>query len=406
MAEKRKDSKGRVLKTGESERKDGSYQYRFTKNGKRHTVYASTLKQLREKEEEVQKANILHIQYARGNMTVKELLEWYMSTKSNLCQGSIGTYTTDLHRIEKHSDLMDIKIKDVTTADIRELCKKLLKAGYATATIQRTRNDLMYPAFKLACSDGIIYKNPCDFHWDLPEKNRRKSLSKIQQKQLLSLVKNSPKFSPQYEWIYILLNTGLRIGELLGLTMRDIDMQNRIIKIDHQLQSLSYDGYVHCIKKPKTQSGMRIVPMTSGVYENFCRVIDSRPTNSRELTIDGYNDFLFFTRNDTIRTYATVAYLMKQIQEEYNRQYTNDPIRLTAHILRHTFCTNLVQSGASLNTIQYVMGHKHISTSLDIYTDSHFTDVSEEIVANIQQFGLKPDNAATPLPVYTNFYTK
>ena len=48
MAEKRKDSKGRVLKTGESERKDGSYQYRFTKNGKRHTVYASTLKQLRE----------------------------------------------------------------------------------------------------------------------------------------------------------------------------------------------------------------------------------------------------------------------------------------------------------------------------------------------------------------------
>lgn len=385
MSEKRRDDKGRILKTGESQRKDGRYQYRFTDaNGKRHTIYAANLQELRVKEEDIDKCKAFHVEYTKGCISVKELLSWYMETKNNLCPGSIATYITDIHRIEKHSDIMNMKIKDVTTADVRELHQRLIREGYAPSTVARTRNDLLYPAFKMAYNDGIIIRNPCRFKLDLPPKNKKQSLTIQQQQRLLNFVKNSQLYSPQYDWIFILLNTGLRIGELLGLTMKDVDMEKRIIRVDHQIQTLSYNQIGHFITKTKTESGTRIIPMTNAVYESFCRVISSRPDHALSLEIDGFSDFIFFTRNDTIRTYSTVAYLMKQIRNAFNQKYPDDPIYLSAHVLRHTFCTNLVQSGANIKTVQYLMGHKHISTSLDIYTHSHFSDISEEIIHDIE----------------------
>ena len=76
----RKDQKGRVLKTGESQRKDGIYQYRYTDvRGKRQTVYAPDLKSLREKEKELQKSFYFEVDYTKGNITVLELVQKYLN---------------------------------------------------------------------------------------------------------------------------------------------------------------------------------------------------------------------------------------------------------------------------------------------------------------------------------------
>ena len=85
MSAKRKDKKGRVLRTGESQRKDLTYQYRYQDiTGKRRTVYAPTLEELRVKEEEINNAVNIGIDYNAGNVTVLELLERYISLKQGV----------------------------------------------------------------------------------------------------------------------------------------------------------------------------------------------------------------------------------------------------------------------------------------------------------------------------------
>ena len=105
MSAKRKDKKGRVLRTGESQRKDLTYQYRYTdSSGKRHTVYAPTLDGLREKEKEINSAENAGASYNDGGITVIELLERYISLK----QGALGMLCNVLLRIERSRTLTTV----------------------------------------------------------------------------------------------------------------------------------------------------------------------------------------------------------------------------------------------------------------------------------------------------------
>lgn len=384
MSEKRKDSKGRVLKTGESQRKDGRYQYRFAdRYGERHTVYASTLSELRKKEQEIAQQDALHLDYTKGTMTVRELLDWYLETKYNVTHSTKASYRVLLRLIENNSDLLDFSINKVTTADIRKFYRKLVQSGYAANTIHNIHNCMLFPAFAMACGDCIILRNPCQFKLNLPPKNQRCSLTVEQQRRLLELVKRNKRYAWLYDLIVILLNTGLRIGELLGLTMADIDMDKRIIRVEHQLRSFHDGKMVQIITTTKTKSGIRLIPMTPQVYECFCRVIARRPINASSLSIDGYRDFLFFTRSRTVRTPETIVYFMKTVRDAYNRQYPDEPIYLSAHVLRHTFCTNLINAGVNIKHVQYLMGHKNIETSLNIYTHSHHNDIMDQITQSL-----------------------
>ena len=384
MSEKRKDSKGRVLKTGESQRKDGRYQYRFVDNhGGRHTVYAATLPELRKKEQEITQKDAFHLDYTKGNVTVRELLEWYLDTKHNITHSTRSTYNILFQIVEHNSDILNLSINKVTTTDIRFFYRKMVKAGYATNTINGVHNCILFPAFSMACEDGIIARNPCQFKLDLPPKKQRDSLTVEQQRKLLELVKGDKKYAWMYDLIVILLNTGLRIGELLGLTIADIDMNKRVIHVDHQLRSF-YDGkMVQVITKTKTDSSIRMIPITPPVYESLCRVIARRPMNASTLSFDGYKNFLFFTRSCTVRTPETIVYFMKVIRDTYNQTYPDDPIYLSAHVLRHTFCTNLINAGVNIKHVQYLMGHKNVETSLNIYTHSHHDDIMDQITQSM-----------------------
>ena len=113
MSEKRKDNKGRILRTGESQRKDLIYQYRYTDiRGKRQTVYSSDLKELREKEKEIQKQLDDGIDYATGKINVIQLLERYISIKQGVRYNTKVGYTREwinqwLQAIQVRKELTD-----------------------------------------------------------------------------------------------------------------------------------------------------------------------------------------------------------------------------------------------------------------------------------------------------------
>ena len=103
MSGKRKDSKGRVLRTGESQRKNGSYDYRFVdKYKKTHSIYAKTLDELRRKEAEIERDHADGIDFNAGEQTVAELVDKYMDLKRTIKPNSVRAYSSVINRI--HSD--------------------------------------------------------------------------------------------------------------------------------------------------------------------------------------------------------------------------------------------------------------------------------------------------------------
>ena len=91
--------------------------------------------------------------------------------------------------------------------------------------------------------------------------------------------------------MYILFHTGMRISEFCGLTIKDIDLGNRIVNIDHQLQWLSDMTLV--IEPTKTSAGTRKLPVTEDVAKCFQAIIEDREKPKVEKVVDGYTGFLF-----------------------------------------------------------------------------------------------------------------
>ena len=162
MSAKRKDKKGRVLRTGESQRKDLTYQYRYQDvTGKRRTVYAPTLEELRAKEDEINKAQDSGVDYNAGNVTVIELLERYISLKQGVRNATKVGYNF-VYNLVKKEDFGYRKIRDIKISDAKLWLMKLQKDGRGYSTITSVRG-VVKPAFQMAFEEDILPKNPFEF---------------------------------------------------------------------------------------------------------------------------------------------------------------------------------------------------------------------------------------------------
>lgn len=120
MSEKRKDSKGRILRTGESQRKDGLYQYRYNDiHGKRQTVYSPDLKELREKERAIQRNLEDGIDYAAGKVTVAALVERYISLKRGARYNTRFKYQYVLNLLE-NDRFGSRRIREIKASDAQQ----------------------------------------------------------------------------------------------------------------------------------------------------------------------------------------------------------------------------------------------------------------------------------------------
>ena len=177
--------------------------------------------------------------------------------------------------------------------------------------------------------------------------------------------------------MFILFKTGLRISELCGLTIRDIDLKERTINVSKQLQYTG--GKKAYIEQTKTDAGTRVLPMSDEVYEAFKRVISGRKKPKVEQMIDGVSGFLFLDEKGK----SMVAYQWEKkfqhLVEKYNKIYKVELPKITPHVCRHTFCTNMAKSGISVKTLQYLMGHSDISITMNVYTHLKLADAQDEL---------------------------
>lgn len=384
MSEKRRDQKERILKTGKSQRNDGHYMFRYTDiHKKRRYVHAKTLEELRQKEADIQRDTVDGIDYAAGEMTVIELVTRYMNLKRSLKENSFRAYDSVINRI-RENPFGQKQIRHVKLSDAKGWFVFLHDSGIKQNTIGVLQS-VVRPAFEMAVDDDIISKNPFKFKLsDVVPKDTyvRDELTKAQQEKYLQFVQDCGW--NYYDDIVILLGTGLRVSELYGLTRADIDFDRRCIHVRRQLCRTAEKPYF--VTPPKTKSGIRNVPMTDAVYMALMRVVKARTAPKVELLVDGHSGFLFLDKSGMPKVAMHLENYMRGLQAQFEQVYGKPVPRITFHVLRHTFCTNVQQAGLDVKSLQYLMGHSNASVTLDVYTHSSFDSVErafEQIASSL-----------------------
>lgn len=235
MAEKRKDSKGRNLRTGESQRADGRYMYRWQENGKTKSVYSMDLGELREKEFQIQKDIKGGINsYKAESLSVDSMFKKWIERQTGNRNTTINVYK-QVYRNRVKKEFGDKKIDMV-----------------------------LRPLFDIAAKDDIIRKNPCNgvlseiCNKCYGEKPHRHSLTAQEQENFIDYLAKNPIYNKHLPVFAVLFGTGGRVGEILGLTWNDIDFKNNTICINHTLGYNSFDGkmrFLSISQKPKLETG-------------------------------------------------------------------------------------------------------------------------------------------------------
>ncbi len=324
MSEKRKDHKGRILRTGESQRKDLIYQYRYTDvQGKRQTIYSSDLKELREKEKEIQKQLDEGIDYAAGKATVIALVERYISLKQGVRYNTKVGYNFVLNLIKKE-DFGYRQIRDIKVSDAQQWIMKLHSDGKGYSTITSVRG-VVKPAFQMAYNEDIIRRNPFDF-------------------KLVDVVPN--------------------------------DSQKRIAMTEEQQEI-----WMGFIREDKTYTKYYDdIPMTEEVYQSLKNILERRRKIKTEIIVDGYSGFLLLDKDDKPKVALHIENEMRWAMKKYKKLYPEKPLpHITPHVFRHTFCTNMANAGMDIKTLQYVMGHSDVGVTLNVYTHASYDRAAEQM---------------------------
>ena len=391
MSEKRRDNRNRILHKGESQRQDGRYAYKYKDlNGETKFVYSWRLDKndrtpagkarepsLREKERQIQQDLFNQIIPNGGNLTVLELVQKYLSLKINVRHNTRANYNFVVNIIKKEP-FGNIRIDKVRQSDAKAWLIKLQKDGRGYSTIHSVRG-VVRPAFEMALQDGLINRNPFSFELATVVVNdsvTREAITRAQERAFLKFIQEDKCYCKYYDGIFILFKTGLRVSEFCGLTIADIDFKKNRIRVDHQLQRSGNMEYI--IEKPKTESGERFIPMSNEVAACFRRIIQNRPKPRKEPMIDGYTGFLFLDKNGMPMVALHWEHYFKHIRNKYNSIYKIQLPKITPHVCRHTFCSNMAKSGMNPKTLQYIMGHSDISVTLNTYTHVQFEDAKTE----------------------------
>lgn len=388
---KRRDSKHRVLRSGESVRADGKYQFKYTVNGKVKFVYSWKLEptdklpqgkrpclSLRELEKQIGYDLEMRIDPTKKNMTVMELVEKYLSTKTGMRPNTVTNYKFVKNLLMKE-EFSQWKIGEVKTSDAKLFLIKLQNDGRRHSSIKSVRG-VLRPAFQMAVDDDCLNKNPFAFALVgvvVNDAVTREAITKKQMNSFLKFIHDDNCYCKYYEVVYILFHTGLRISEFCGLTLKDVDLKNKTINVDHQLQRTSNMKYV--IEKTKTNAGTRVLPMNDDVAKCFQTIIEEREAPKVEKMVDEYSGFLFLDEDGMPLVAMHWEHRLNHMVKRYNEIFREQMPNITPHVCRHTYCSIQARAGMYPKTLQYLMGHSDISVTMNTYTHLGLEDAVDEM---------------------------
>lgn len=376
----RRDSKGRRLKDGEGQRKDGLYYYRYHDiSGERRYVYDRDLDELRKKKKTIELQLAQGISYFDGSVPLSELIDKLFILKPKWRDSTKLTMERYANIIKK-SKLYHMPANKIKMVDCKTYMVELHDEGYAYGTIASIHT-ILKESFDIACESDALLKNPCKFMLKSiveDDTEEKVALTEEQEKSLFEFLRTDTLGRRHLNMFTILLGTGMRISEFAALTLRDIDFANNLIHVNKQTSRIV--GAVK-ITPPKSKKGIRDIPMNEEVRKAVCELIDKRKNVKLDVMVDGHVGFLSVTRNGRPRTHSEYADAMRNVMERYNEKCEIKIEHCTPHTLRHTFSTKLIAKGRDVKSVQYLLGHSDAQTTLNVYTDPVESNIVESIKA-------------------------
>ena len=237
--------------------------------------------------------------------------------------------------------------------DIQKFYLGLNKDKGLRISTLRAIHSIIWQSLQNAVLDEIIRRNPADGVMKTiskklgEEPQQRHALTLEQQRRFIDYINNSNQYKRYSTLFTVLLGTGLRIGECLGLRWSDVDFKKDIILVNHTLiyKDTEAGGYAYRIGKPKTISGNRIIPMFQDVKKALLKEKRKKKNPDWEpFVVDGYTGFIFLNANGKVYTPAGIFDKIQIIVADYNKEEAmraekekREPCmipKISAHILR------------------------------------------------------------------------
>ena len=403
MQKRKRYSKDRqLLRKGEYCR-GNSYEYKYTDTcGKRHSVYANSLEELRAKEESVNRDFLDGIRNENRNLTINDYYEIWLEIKSGIRDSTRQSYIRPYTRYVK-DNFGNTRLKDLTYSRLIRFYKELAyKKGLGYSTI-RTLNCVVGMVLDVAVKDNVIRGNVTkgalsELQRELPPPKKVRALTVEEERVLIEFLRKSKTYSRYYAVTVAQAYTGCRVGEILGLRVKDCNFIKNELNITHSL--ICYDlnkgeGSVWKVNLPKTRSSYRTVPMLPIVKEAILKELEFQRSQRIKCIdkIDGYTDFIFINSEGHVYNHKKLNHIFYKISKAINRAIKNGRIQtdlkefpvIHNHMLRHTFATRMREAGADVKATSEILGHTRVDITLETYTDASSEFKTKEI-SSLEQF--------------------
>ena len=385
-----KNLKGKECGKGICQRKDGLYTARFVnKRGVRQEKFFSTIPEARNWLDDARYADKHDNVFVPSDMTVDTWFDyWIKNIVGDLAPNTLRNYR------ERYKFNIQPIIGGMLLSDVKPMhCKMVLNQmdnDYAGSTIRQTYI-CMGTILKSALMNDLIVRHPMNgVRYTKPVRavNDIKYLTLEEQEKFMELAKRAHNY---YQYA-LLLETGLRTGELVGLTWDAIDWEKRTLTVNKTLEYRHKQGYWRA-GPPKTQQSYRTIPLTNKAYEilekvyanvRYLKEADTlsqtleymdRRTGEKSTLVMSDLVFINWRTGEPAKNSSYDTHLYKLCDEAKIK-------RFCMHALRHTYATRAIESGMQPKVLQKLLGHASIKTTMDRYV--HVTE--DSLLKAIRQF--------------------
>lgn len=381
-----KDLKGKALPDGIIQRSNGSYWGRFQYKGEIYTRDNTDLKKLIQEMEDL-RYEVKHGIKGKGdNITLNAWFDIWLNThKKRSIKESTQIRYDDFYRRYIEKQIGKYRVADFTPILIERLLQSMADKDFSTKTIHDVYN-ILNAMFKYAVHNRIISFNPCA-GVEVP-KTKKKDIRVLTVEEQREVIEQA-KGRLHSNMIEVALGTGLRSGELRGLTWSDIDFRKREISINKTLvyiKDMETKKYVFKYQTPKTKNSIRTIPMQESVYKALKRqkiqLKEMQLMCEEWKNIEGFEHLVFLGKNGKPISERAFQVTLDGIEKAINKEReciakknktSFEPIpHFYPHALRHTFATRCFEAGIEAKVVQGFLGHYSIAITLDLYT--HVTD--------------------------------